>query len=317
MSNAVATQEDPKSFPGMLKAFLPEISRALPSHLNGDRMARVALTAFRRNPTLGQCDPRSVFAAVIQSSQLGLELDTLGRAYLVPYKKNTKEGNSWKTTWECQFIPGWKGLVELVNRTGKATVWTGAVFAGDQFEYQLGDNPKCIHVPGEMYGEDEPTHVYACGRVNGSEVVVTEVWSMSKVKRHLAKYNKVGDKHYAFENMEMYGRKVALLQVLKYMPMSPEVSTAVELDHAASKGSQGLTINDAINGEWAPVPDEEPVDGLPLCTQENFDKKKAGWKKTVESGTAANDLISMIETKELLTDDQKVEIASWTPTEKK
>lgn len=45
---------------------------------------------------------------------------------------------------------------------------------------------------------------------------------------------------------------------------------------------------------------------------EAFEKKKAGWKAVVEGGKkSANDLIKFIESKELLTNDQKVEIASW------
>ncbi|HQT25829.1 MAG TPA: hypothetical protein PLK99_04430 [Burkholderiales bacterium] len=46
-------------------------------------------------------------------------------------------------------------------------------------------------------------------------------------------------------------------------------------------------------------------------TPEEFDKKKVGWKKQIESGTSANDLISMISTKNVLSDEQKMEIASW------
>lgn len=108
------------SFPALLDKFLPEIKRALPKHLDGDRMARIALTAFRRTPKLADCDPRSVFAAVIQASQLGLEPDTLGRSYLVPYKKSKKVGKEWQESWECNFIPGWRGLVDLVSRAGQA-----------------------------------------------------------------------------------------------------------------------------------------------------------------------------------------------------
>lgn len=52
---------------------------------------------------------------------------------------------------------------------------------------------------------------------------------------------------------------------------------------------------------------------LPPCTQEAFEKKKAGWKAAIEGGKkSVNDLIATIETKELLTEDQKMEIASWT-----
>lgn len=51
---------------------------------------------------------------------------------------------------------------------------------------------------------------------------------------------------------------------------------------------------------------------LPAVTTEAFDKKKAGWKALIEKGTkSVNDLIATIQTKELLSEDQKVEIASW------
>lgn len=55
---------------------------------------------------------------------------------------------------------------------------------------------------------------------------------------------------------------------------------------------------------------------LPICTPENFEAKKEGWKATIESRKkSVNDLIATIQTKEILTDDQKVEIASWAPKE--
>ena len=85
---AIATGKAPANdFPTMLTHYKGEIARALPRHLNGDRMARIALTAFRRNPKLGECDPKSVFAAVIQASQLGLEPDTLGAVLSDPLRE--------------------------------------------------------------------------------------------------------------------------------------------------------------------------------------------------------------------------------------
>ena len=54
---------------------------------------------------------------------------------------------------------------------------------------------------------------------------------------------------------------------------------------------------------------------LPTCSDESFDKKKAGWRKAIEGGKPVNDLIAMIQTKELLTSEQKIEIASWAITE--
>lgn len=62
--------------------------------------------------------------------------------------------------------------------------------------------------------------------------------------------------------------------------------------------------------EGAAPPPSKPKD-KPVCSAETFDKKKEGWKKTVEAGKPVNDFIAMLETKELFTPEQKMEIASW------
>src|SRR6185437_12910740 len=78
------TKKVPDNFPAMLERFKGEIARALPRHLDGDRMARIALTSFRSNPRLSKCEPRSVFASIIIASQLGLEPGVMGQCYLIP-----------------------------------------------------------------------------------------------------------------------------------------------------------------------------------------------------------------------------------------
>jgi len=244
-SEVVVAEKDPKTFPGMLVAFKSQIAAALPKHINPDRMCRVALTSFRLNPLLSQCTPGSVFASVVVLAQQGLEPGLNGRAFLVPYKDRSGQ-------YQCQPIPGWKGLVELANRTGRASVWTGAVFPGDDFSFQLGDDPHVTHRPGD---EDDPaklTHAYAVGRVRGNEYPVIEVWSNAKLQKHLKRYNKVGEKHYAYANWELYARKIPLLQVLKYLPSSPELEAAINLSYAADAGQQ-VTINEAIDGTFAPT----------------------------------------------------------------
>lgn len=262
MSNALDTLRAPSSakpldFPAMLKAYGSEIARALPKHMNGDRLSRIALTEFRKQPKLNQCDPRSVYAAVIMASQLGLEPGINGQCYLIPYKT------------ECQFIPGWKGLVDLINRTGRATVWTGAIFEGDEFDWCLGDRPFITHRP---CGEDDirlMTHVYAVGRVNGSEYPIIEVWPIKKVWKHRDHYNKVGDKHYSFRHPEMYARKVALLQVIKYLPSSVEISAALDMEYAANQGTQHLTNPlEVIEGTYMPVLEDpdEASESQPVAT---------------------------------------------------
>lgn len=52
---------------------------------------------------------------------------------------------------------------------------------------------------------------------------------------------------------------------------------------------------------------------IPPCSPESFEKQKSGWKSVVESGKkSVNDLIATIQTRETLSDEQRMEIASWT-----
>lgn len=317
-----------KSLSTFLDKYKGQIANALPKHISPDRMVRLTMTAFSQNAALQRCDLHSIFGSVVVAAQLGLEIGVGGQGYLVPY------GN------KATFVPGWQGLVDLVSRAGRATVWTGAVAAGDDFDWALGDRPYIKHRPGS--GADtwkDITHVYAVGRVNGSEYPVIEVWTMDRVVKHLNKFNKVGARHYALEkngqNMEMYARKVVLLQVLKYMPKSIEVQRAVDVATAQDAGKHFTIDSDMVvvdNGEDS-QDDQGSVDqatgevrggaiaaesaastraDLPTCTAENFDKNKAGWRKQiVEKRKTVPELIAMIETRQLLTEEQKLTIDAW------
>ena len=245
----MANQQLATTTAGQFNQFLQkhkgQLEAALPKHLNADRIVRIALTEFSKNPKLQQCTQTSIFSSLIIAGQLGLEPGVNGQGYLIPYDKKEKQGRDWvvKETI-CQFIPGWKGLVDLVSRSGRATVWTGAVYEGDDFDYMLGADPYCRHRPMGEFDPAKMTHVYAIGKVNGAEMPVIEVWTIKRVKAHFAKTVVKGlqEKHYSHTHFEMYARKVVLLQVLKYMPQSIELSNAVMASDAAEMG-QNVTID--------------------------------------------------------------------------
>lgn len=241
------------AFAALLEKHKGEIARALPAHINPEKMSRTALTAIRLNPDLMKCTPLSIFACVIQSSQLGLDF-TMGKAFMVPYF------NSKKNVYEATFIPGWKGLVQLSNNSKQSECWTGAVFEGDYFEYELGVRPNIIHRPKARF--DAPlTDIYAVGWIRGAAYPIVDVWSADKVRAHRDHYNKQGEKHYSYKHFEMYARKVVLLQILKYLPCSSELAQAIELNDAAEIGRQSLDVKSALEGSFVPVPeDDEDID---------------------------------------------------------
>lgn len=239
--------DTPQKFTSFLERFKPQMALALPKHLNADRMCRLAVTSFSKSAKLQQCDPKSIVASILTAAQLGLEIDVQGQGYLVPYKGR------------AQFIPGWKGLVDICNRSGRATVWTGVVFSGDEFDYALGDSPFVRHRPGMEDDVANITHVYAIGRVNNSQWPVIEVWSIAKIWKHRNRYNKVGTDHYSYANPEMYARKIPLLQVLKYMPASIELTNAIEVANAAETGNSTTIDGDFLTTEADAEPEKTPM----------------------------------------------------------
>lgn len=250
LKEQVGLQKRPITILEKLESMQPQIAMALPKHLTPERMIRIAITCLRTNPKLAECEPQSIMASVMLASQLGLEPGVLGQSFLVPYKKT------------CTLVPGWLGILDLVNRAGKATAWTGAVYKGDEFDWALGDKPYVLHRP--CGDETALTHVYAIARVKGSDYPIIEVWPMAKILKHRDRFNKVGENHYSYGHFEMYARKVALLQALKYVPRSVQLATAFQLDASAEMGTQDLKIQDVpniIEGSIMPesTPEPEPV----------------------------------------------------------
>ncbi len=252
-----------------------QIALALPKHLTAERMMRLALTAFSTTPALRKCTPQSIISSVIVASQIGLEIGIAGQGYLIPYKDT------------ATFVPGWQGLVGLLNNSGRATAWTGSVFEGDEFDFQLGSNPRCVHIPGANYGDPEKiTWVYACGKVNGSEQPVIEAWPIERVWKHRDRFNKVGQRHYSYEHPEMYARKVVLLQVLKYMPRSIELNNAIVASDAAEMGRAtvvdgGIVVevdevtSDEQSGPINPFKKEPEAEASPPPQKSDLDLRNA------------------------------------------
>lgn len=221
-------------FSGFMSRLKPQIALALPKHLNADRMTRLALTAFSTTPKLRECSMESIAASIMTAAQLGHEPGVNGAGFLVPYGKT------------CTYVPGWKGLVDLVSRSGRGTVYSGVIFKDQKYTFSDGSRRELIiHNETDLDDPADITHAFAIGWVQGAEMPIIELWRVSKIEKHRDKYNKVDKSHYSFRDWEMYCRKVPLLQVLKYMPSSVEISNAIAISNASENGRMA-TIEDGI-----------------------------------------------------------------------
>jgi len=224
----------PKSLAQLVQQLTPEIARALPRHVNPDRMARVVTTALRTVPDLAHCTPASFMGCVIQCAQLGLEPCTpLGHAYLIPFK-NRKRGVT-----EATLIIGYRGMIELARRSGMVSnVYAYAVREGDEFRFQLGTKRMIHHIPSDSDSRESApiTHVYAVAAVKGGEPefqVLTRAQVEARRKRSRAA--NAGPWVTDYEPMAL---KTAVRALAPWMPQSAEFARAVALDEAADRGGQ-------------------------------------------------------------------------------
>lgn len=241
----------PTSFPAMLESFKGEIARALPRHLNADTMTRVALTCFRMNPKLAECEPASVFACVIQASQLGLRPGLMGECYLIPFKN--RDG---KTI--CTLQIGYQGLLELVRRSGLIeSISAHLVREADIFEVQWGTDPGIVHKPYLDGDAGMVRLVYAVARLKGGGTHA-ELMNLTDIERirhrsqnviSAARYGKQTPWDTDWDEM---ARKTVLRRICKYLPKSPDLASALTLDSAAYRGQQQLSVQDAIGNTFVP-----------------------------------------------------------------
>lgn len=218
-----------------------------------DKLIKIAIAAAQRTPLLLQCTPQSIVRAVMQGAELGLTPGSaLNHAYLVPFKNDGK--------YEAQIIVSAQGLTELMYRSGLISfVLSEVVYEGDEFEYELGLEPKLRHVPtDETIDPTKITHAYmVVGLKDGSKVFRVMTRKAIDRIRQISKAANSGPwvNHYA----EM-ARKTVIKNGSKYVPKSIEVARAIALDNAVESGDwSGIEFdipeaNNVIEGEEVKPP---------------------------------------------------------------
>lgn len=221
------TQTRANSLRKLLTECKIDIAKALPKHVSPDRMLRMALTSARKNPKLLECSPESFLGAVIQSAQLGLEPDTaLGHAYLVPYR------NKASGQLEVNFMPGYRGLMDLVYRApGHPIIMPVAVYEGDVFEYSRGLHPNLNHAPKPHAINAKLTHAYCVASFADGRKEF-EVMDRAEIESRRSRSKATGFSPWSTD-YEAMALKSVIRKLVKFLPMSAELQTAVGLDEAA------------------------------------------------------------------------------------
>lgn len=214
MSDQLATK--PKTLKGWIQSdnFRESVSAALPEHLKSERFQRIALTAVTRTPKLAECTQESVLKCLLDLAGNGLMPD--GRnAHLIPYGK------------ECTLILDYKGLIELVLRSGDyVKIRAELVCENDEFEYSIGEVTK--HNIDFKRERGEPYAVYAFVQTKDGvrDFEVLHKDHVEKV-RSASKAGKSGP--WKDWEHEMW-KKTAIRALCKRLKLSPEINQAISLD---------------------------------------------------------------------------------------
>ena len=266
MSKELTKQSDRlKQIHASLEKMRPQFKLVLGRAVTPERFVRVCLTEMRRIPKLADCNGDSLLGAFMTAAQLQLEPGINGQCWVLPYGR------------EAKIVIGYQGLLDLSWRSAMvSSVTAECVYQGDEFDYQMGDDPFIRHKPmGKTKDPKDITHAYA----------VIETTTHGKIRKVMRKdeLDEVRDNapsarassspwktHYA----EMC-KKTTLRRACKLGPSSIEMRRAIALDELAEIG-KAQHLGDAIdvsytatNGEDVDYGDEKKAlpegDTCPDC----------------------------------------------------
>lgn len=215
-----------------------QFEAALPKHLSADRFCRVAITALTKTPKLAECNPETFMKCLLDLSALGLEPDGY-RAHLIPFRNNRTNST------DCQLIIDYKGIIELVRRSGDiVSIRAEVVCKEDGFEWKNGEIThevdfrndrgafQCVYAEAVMKSGERQTSVMTKSEVEGIQ--------------NRSKAGNSGPWQTDFNEM---AKKTVVRRLSKMLPISSEIAKHVSIDDTQFDGMRNVTPKGKISGE--------------------------------------------------------------------
>lgn len=200
-----------------------------------------------RSKALSECTYDSIVGSAINAAALDLAVDpNIGHAHLVPYK------NRKAKTSTCQLQIGYKGLIQLAQRSGQyhrlgyAVIHEGELISWDELSGDL------VWDKSKRTSEKVIGYAAKFRLVNGFER--SSYWTREEVLEHAKRFSQAY--RYGLQNTDSQDspwftdeQEMALKTVLKDLlskwgPLSVQMQRAVEADQSASDGAEGKNYPD-------------------------------------------------------------------------
>ena len=229
------------------------------------------LDLYSGDSYLQNCDPRAVAMECLKAASLDLPIvKSLGFAYIVPYKN--------KGVLTPTFIVGYKGLIQLAQRTGQyKTINAGVVYEG---EYQGYDKLSgMVDISGERTGDNAVGYFAYFKLINGFEKML--YMTKEEVTDWRTRYSKTkSDATPWGTEFDKMAIKTCLRRLISgYGVMSTQMQQAVQFDTAGgqnrnaaertqkdiqSNANQSVIDVDAETGEVIDVSPEQVQEAPPV-----------------------------------------------------
>ena len=229
-TTAVAEKKGKTIF-DVIQSGAKQFATALPKHVNSERFVRIAITTIRQNPKLAQCNQESLLGALMVSAQLGLEPGTLGQCYLIPYGR------------ECQFQIGYKGMIELLRRSGQLKdIYAYSVYENDEFEMTYGLERNLKHKPNL---QDRGNFIGCyCVAVLKDDARAFEYMTKEEIEAHGKKFSKTYGNGPWKTDFEAMAHKTVVKKMLKWLPLS------VEFLEMTNNDEKSFKLNESKENEY-------------------------------------------------------------------
>ena len=196
------------------------------SSMTPAQFKQIVINELKRSPKLQEAfvkNPASLFASILHCAEMGLNPSQMvGEFFFISYKDSITP------------ILGYKGLLTLLMRSSKVKkIWSEVVYEDDDFEYELGLEPKLLHTPNHhsVRNSKNIKCIYACAKIENEVIFkvmfkneIQNIINMSKVPNDLF-FNDKKDPE------QWMAKKTVLKQLAKLMPKDDDrLKKAVSMD---------------------------------------------------------------------------------------
>ena len=220
------------------------------------------LQITNQNALLSKATPVSVYNSAAMAATLDLPINqNLGFAYIVPYNEKFKDAQGqWQQRCVAQFQIGWKGLVQLAQRSGQYKSINVVEVYENQFK-KYNALTEELDADFEIDGAGLIVGYVAYFRLlNGFEKTV--YWSKTKVEQHGKKFSKTYENSNGVwkSNFEAMAKKTVLKSAIsKWGILSIEMTKAVVADQAEIKDFETLDVDYKDAGESVAIEIKESI----------------------------------------------------------